>query len=99
MRTALRILLGVAGVLWGIGTAGCASTGGNPPPRPNRILNLYDSFGKEVPGTTMDWGFSCLVDYNGRRILFDSGTNADVFANAGDKEARRRIVRYCLRPP
>jgi 7,8-dihydropterin-6-yl-methyl-4-(beta-D-ribofuranosyl)aminobenzene 5'-phosphate synthase len=77
MKTTLRI----AALFCGFGLAGCASTDGAAgPPRPNRLLNLYDAFGKEVPGTTMDWGFSCLVDCNGKRILFDSGTNADVFA-------------------
>jgi 7,8-dihydropterin-6-yl-methyl-4-(beta-D-ribofuranosyl)aminobenzene 5'-phosphate synthase len=48
--------------------------------RPDRLVNLYDAFGRGVPGTTPDWGFSCLVDYRGKRILFDSGTNADLFA-------------------
>jgi 7,8-dihydropterin-6-yl-methyl-4-(beta-D-ribofuranosyl)aminobenzene 5'-phosphate synthase len=77
----MRITLGLAGLLWMLGTGGCASSGGGPAaPRPDRLLNLYDAFGKGVPGTTMDWGFSCLVDYRGKRILFDSGTNADLFA-------------------
>ncbi len=59
---------------------GCASGGAAMLPRPDRLLNLYDAFGKGVPGTTMDWGFACLVDYRGKRILFDSGMNADLFA-------------------
>jgi 7,8-dihydropterin-6-yl-methyl-4-(beta-D-ribofuranosyl)aminobenzene 5'-phosphate synthase len=50
------------------------------PPSSNRILSLYDAFGKELPGVTQDWGFSCLIDYEGKHILFDAGLNADIFA-------------------
>ena len=32
------------------------------------------------PGLTRDWGFAALVEYGGKRILFDTGNNADVFA-------------------
>ena len=42
---------------------------------PNRVTILYDSFGKN-PALTMDWGFAALVEYGGKRILFDTGNNA-----------------------
>lgn len=42
------------------------------------IINLYDAFGKDV-GLTKDFGFSCITKYNGNTILFDAGTNADIF--------------------
>jgi 7,8-dihydropterin-6-yl-methyl-4-(beta-D-ribofuranosyl)aminobenzene 5'-phosphate synthase len=47
-------------------------------PAPNRVTILYDAFGggKEL---TRDWGFAALVEYGGKRILFDTGDNADVF--------------------
>ena len=45
---------------------------------PNRITILYDSFGKS-PTLTMDWGFAALVEYGGKRILFDTGNNAKIF--------------------
>src|SRR6202051_1454471 len=45
---------------------------------PNRVPILYDSFGKS-PTLTMDWGFAALVDYGGKRILFDTGNNAQIF--------------------
>jgi len=45
---------------------------------PNRVTILYDSFGK-FPTLTMDWGFAALVEYGGKRILFDTGNNAQVF--------------------
>jgi 7,8-dihydropterin-6-yl-methyl-4-(beta-D-ribofuranosyl)aminobenzene 5'-phosphate synthase len=45
---------------------------------PNRVTILYDSFGKS-PSLTMDWGFAALVEYGGKRILFDTGNNATIF--------------------
>jgi len=45
---------------------------------PNRVTILYDSFGKN-PSLTMDWGFAALVEYGGKRILFDTGNNAKTF--------------------
>ena len=45
---------------------------------PNRVTILYDSFGKN-PSLTMDWGFAALIEYGGKRILFDTGNNAKIF--------------------
>ena len=45
---------------------------------PNRVTILYDSFGKS-PSLTMDWGFAALIEYGGKRILFDTGNNAKIF--------------------
>ena len=47
---------------------------------PSRVTILYDSFGKN-PALTMDWGFAALIEYGGKRILFDTGGNADIFAH------------------
>ena len=45
-----------------------------------QITILYDAFGK--PSTMKkDWGFSALIEYGGKRILFDTGNNADIFAH------------------
>jgi len=44
----------------------------------NRITVLYDAFGKSSP-LKKDWGFSAFIEYNGKRILFDTGNNADTF--------------------
>ena len=30
---------------------------------------------------TKDWGFAALVEYGGKRILFDTGNNAEIFAH------------------
>lgn len=52
---------------------------------PNRITILYDSFGKD-PALTMGWGFAALIEFDGKRILFDAGGNPDILAhNAASK--------------
>ena len=48
-------------------------------PDQNSILNLYDAFGYQKRGTILDWGFSALIHYNGKTILFDTGNSADKF--------------------
>ena len=45
----------------------------------NQITILYDAFGTD-PSLTKDWGFSALVEIAGKRILFDAGDDADIFA-------------------
>jgi len=42
------------------------------------ITNLYDAFGKDTT-LTPDFGFSCITKYKGKTILFDAGSNADIF--------------------
>ena len=50
-----------------------------PVPEPGfTITNLYDAFGKEQDNLTKDFGFSALITYRGKTILFDAGTNADI---------------------
>src|SRR2546425_1767888 len=44
----------------------------------NRITILYDAFGKPS-SLKRDWGFSALVEYDGKRILFDTGNDAVTF--------------------
>jgi 7,8-dihydropterin-6-yl-methyl-4-(beta-D-ribofuranosyl)aminobenzene 5'-phosphate synthase len=43
------------------------------------ITNIYDAFGKENEKLVQSFGFSCLIKYNGKTILFDAGSNADIF--------------------
>lgn len=47
--------------------------------RDNTVINLYDAFGENKEGMEKDFGFSCILKYNGKTILFDAGTNADIF--------------------
>jgi 7,8-dihydropterin-6-yl-methyl-4-(beta-D-ribofuranosyl)aminobenzene 5'-phosphate synthase len=44
----------------------------------NRITILHDSFGKR-PELKKDWGFAALVEFGGKRILFDTGNSAKTF--------------------
>ncbi|HEY6252095.1 MAG TPA: MBL fold metallo-hydrolase [Candidatus Angelobacter sp.] len=44
-----------------------------------QVTILYDAFGG-ASNLKTDWGFSALVEYSGKRILFDTGNNADIFA-------------------
>jgi 7,8-dihydropterin-6-yl-methyl-4-(beta-D-ribofuranosyl)aminobenzene 5'-phosphate synthase len=44
-----------------------------------QITVLYDAFGK-APAMQKDWGYAALIEYGGKRILFDTGNNGDVLA-------------------
>lgn len=57
----------------------CSSPAPAAPPPAARVTILYDAFG-DRPGLARDWGFSALVEYGGRRILFDAGNDGDIFA-------------------
>jgi 7,8-dihydropterin-6-yl-methyl-4-(beta-D-ribofuranosyl)aminobenzene 5'-phosphate synthase len=48
-------------------------------PNKNQVTILYDAFGEKRPGLTKDWGYSALLEYGGKRILFDTGNNAEFF--------------------
>jgi 7,8-dihydropterin-6-yl-methyl-4-(beta-D-ribofuranosyl)aminobenzene 5'-phosphate synthase len=56
----------------GVETAVAAEPGG-------RITIIYDAFGKDS-AMKKDWGFSALVEVAGKRILFDTGNDRDIFA-------------------
>lgn len=47
--------------------------------QPTRVTILYDAFGP-ASALQKDWGFAALVEYGGRRILFDTGNDATIFA-------------------
>ena len=48
-------------------------------PAQDRITILYDAFGRPS-NMKKDWGYSALVEYGGKHILFDTGNNAEIFA-------------------
>jgi 7,8-dihydropterin-6-yl-methyl-4-(beta-D-ribofuranosyl)aminobenzene 5'-phosphate synthase len=52
-----------------------------PPAAPvqAQITVLYDAFGKSSD-MHKDWGYAALVEYGGKRILFDTGNNPDILA-------------------
>jgi len=47
--------------------------------RIDRITILYDAFGKSS-AMEKDWGYSVLVEYAGKRILFDTGDDPEILA-------------------
>lgn len=51
----------------------------NPWPGPPKaqITILYDAFGEPV-GMKHDWGYAALIEYGGKRILFDTGGNPEI---------------------
>ena len=66
------------------GLAGCAAATSPPPavsaePSKAQLTVLYDAFGK-ASAMQKDWGYAAVVDYGGKRILFDTGNNPDILA-------------------
>src|SRR3981081_1947832 len=45
----------------------------------SQITILYDAFGADA-AMKKDWGFSALVEIAGKRIIFDTGNDRDIFA-------------------
>lgn len=70
LKTATLLLLG-GGALLSAAPAQAAKA---------EITVLYDAFGK-TSTMTKDWGFSAFIEYAGKRILFDTGNNAEIFAH------------------
>ncbi len=48
--------------------------------QPHRITILVDAFG-DRPELKQDWGYSALIEYGGKRILFDTGNDSAGFAH------------------
>jgi 7,8-dihydropterin-6-yl-methyl-4-(beta-D-ribofuranosyl)aminobenzene 5'-phosphate synthase len=64
--------------------AGCAATSrssgtSSSDPTREQITVLYDAFGKSS-AMQRDWGYAALIEYGGKRILFDTGNNPDILA-------------------
>jgi 7,8-dihydropterin-6-yl-methyl-4-(beta-D-ribofuranosyl)aminobenzene 5'-phosphate synthase len=64
--------------------AGCATTTSPPAAAGGdstkaQITVLYDAFGKSS-AMQKDWGYAALIEYGGKRILFDTGNNGDILA-------------------
>jgi 7,8-dihydropterin-6-yl-methyl-4-(beta-D-ribofuranosyl)aminobenzene 5'-phosphate synthase len=62
----------------------CATTTPAAPAAPTdaakaQITILYDAFGK-TSAMQKDWGYAALIEYRGKRILFDTGNNPDILA-------------------
>jgi len=55
-------------------------------PAKAQITFLYDAFGK-TPGMKKDWGYSALIEYAGKRILFDTGNDPGILAQNAKAKA------------
>ena len=69
---------------------GCATTTSATPtasagPSKAQITILYDAFGKDS-AMKKDWGYAALVEYGGKRILFDRA-DLDKFVDDQKKAA------------
>jgi len=71
--TGLMLLLGLLPQSF---TAGGADFG--PPDQAVKITIIYDNYQGEKDMET-DWGFGCLVECQGKSLLFDAGRNADLY--------------------
>ena len=47
---------------------------------PLTITIVYDNT-SVTPELKEDWGFSCLLQYKGTIVLFDTGANEDILVN------------------
>src|ERR1700731_1410914 len=70
----LRFAAVLASFVTVVASAGKAATEPN-----SQVTILYDAFGADA-AMKKDWGFSALVEIAGKRILFDTGNDADIFA-------------------
>ena len=52
-----------------------------------RVTILYDAFGKSSP-VKRGWGYSALVEYGGKRILFDTGATSMISHSTPRPSAR-----------
>jgi 7,8-dihydropterin-6-yl-methyl-4-(beta-D-ribofuranosyl)aminobenzene 5'-phosphate synthase len=76
-----------AAILLFIGyTADASAADANIDPAKAQITVLYDAFGQNS-AMQKDWGYAALIEYRGKRILFDTGNNPDILAqNAKAKD-------------
>jgi 7,8-dihydropterin-6-yl-methyl-4-(beta-D-ribofuranosyl)aminobenzene 5'-phosphate synthase len=64
----------------GFAAATVGASSARAEPSKAEITVLYDAFGK-TSEMKKDWGFSALIEYGDKRILFDTGNNAEIFAH------------------
>lgn len=60
------------------GHAGGTRDARPPSPAGKRVTVLVDAFGSR-PSLHQDWGYAALVEYGGKRILFDTGNDSTGF--------------------
>lgn len=76
----ITLLLFFSSLQTGSSATEMPDTTSSKPESKNQITFLYDAFGHD-DSMQKDWGFSALVEVDGKRILFDTGNNSDIFAH------------------
>jgi len=71
----LRVVPVILFLIVGFGVARAADS-----PVPARVTIIYDAFGKPS-ALERGWGYSALIEYGGKRILFDTGGQYQAFAD------------------
>ena len=79
-KTRFALCTTALGLLLAGGGAPFLSQAPGAEPSKAQITILYDAFGKPS-AMEKDWGFAALIEYGGKRILFDTGDNPDILAN------------------
>jgi 7,8-dihydropterin-6-yl-methyl-4-(beta-D-ribofuranosyl)aminobenzene 5'-phosphate synthase len=77
MKLGRKLVLAFA-IIGAVYISASTSMAAAPDPK-GQITILYDAFGKDA-SMKKDWGFSALVEIAGKRILFDTGNDRDIFA-------------------
>ena len=72
----ITVSLALSVLLFGTGGASEATSSATTSSRA-RITILYDAFGKRSD-MEKDWGYAALIEYGGKRILFDTGDNPEI---------------------
>src|SRR5216684_3501397 len=67
-------------------TANTSATDASIDPAKAQITVLYDAFG-QASAMQKDWGYAALIEYGGKRILFDTGNNPDILAQNAKAKA------------
>jgi 7,8-dihydropterin-6-yl-methyl-4-(beta-D-ribofuranosyl)aminobenzene 5'-phosphate synthase len=78
MKQSIYVLLASA-VIIGMTVTSSATAQTKPASSGVVLTNAYDAFGKDIKGLKQDFGFSTVVEYGGKTVLFDAGTDARVF--------------------
>jgi 7,8-dihydropterin-6-yl-methyl-4-(beta-D-ribofuranosyl)aminobenzene 5'-phosphate synthase len=79
-RFLAEIVIAVSALLSAVYAAPNPQAEATSTPEKAQVTILYDAFGKPS-AMQKDWGFAALVEYGGKRILFDTGDNPDILAN------------------
>ena len=79
-RPWIGIVVAISAVLSGSAGHRLSGTAMAAEPDKAQITMLYDAFGK-TSDLKKDWGFAAFIEYGGKRILVDTGNNAEIFAH------------------